>query len=276
MLTAARHVYLTLNPELGTGAEEFRHGASEYLRKAFSALHTTTADRTEMPEPVSTSIAGLKYSDLAGMDDERLMACLRSGCDDALALLFDRYHRLVFAIALRIVRDRGEAEDVMQKVFLDIFRSIKLFDAAKGTAKVWILQYAYHRAINRRQYLNARRFYQQEAIEDNQPARPTNSWFVRYTRSELGILLQQGLATLSSREKRVIELASYEGLSMKEIADTTGESLVNVRHHYYRGLRKLRAFVERPPEPKVLSPILPFGRSRRSHRKSPGGDSKAA
>jgi len=276
MLTAARHVYLTLNPDLGTAAEEFRRGASEYLRKAFSASQTPTADPTDVPQPVSKSTAELKYSDLAGMADEDLMACLKSGCNDALALLFDRYHRLVFAIALRIVRDRGEAEDVMQKVFLDIFRSIGLFDAAKGTAKVWILQYAYHRAINRRQYLNARKFYQQEAIEDNQPARPTNAWFVRYTRSELGMLLQQGLATLSSREKRVIELASYEGLSMKEVADTTGESLVNVRHYYYRGLRKLRAFVEHPPEPQKLSPILPFGRSRTGDRSTTKTGSKAA
>jgi len=58
--------------------------------------------------------------------------------------------------------------------------------------------------------------------------------------------MQQGLATLGKLQKQVIELASYEGLSMKEIADKTGDSLSNVRHHYYRGLQKLRSFITQP------------------------------
>jgi RNA polymerase sigma-70 factor (ECF subfamily) len=98
---------------------------------------------------------------LKGLDDKELMAQLQTGCNDALAILFDRYHRLVLSVALKIVRDPGEPEDVMQSVFLEIFRSVAQFDSAKGTTKVWILQYAYHRALNRRQHLNARNFYNQ-------------------------------------------------------------------------------------------------------------------
>jgi RNA polymerase sigma-70 factor, ECF subfamily len=263
MLTTAKLVYLTLNPDLEVAAQEFRHGAGEYLRAAFSNSGKPTDADSRARQSVAESIHEVSHSALAIMDDEELMHCLQSGCNDALAVLFDRYHRLVFSIALRIVRDRGEAEDVMQGVFLDIYRSIEQFDAAKGTTKVWILQYAYHRAINRRQYLNARKFYQHEAIDDNGPAPLTNSWFMRYTRSELGMLLKQGLATLNSREKRVIELASYEGLSMKEVAEKTGETLVNVRHHYYRGLRKLRAFVERAPEPQEFPSETAFEKTQR-------------
>jgi RNA polymerase sigma-70 factor (ECF subfamily) len=186
---------------------------------------------------------------LEALSDNELMAHLKVGCNDALAVLFDRYHRLVLSIALKIVRDPGEAEDVMQSVFLEIFRAVAQFDPAKGTTKVWILQYAYHRAINRRQHLNARNFYDQANLDDLETHLPeTTSPFDGFTTPELKHLLQQGLSTLNGEQKKVVELASYNGFSMQEIASKTGESLSNVRHHYYRGLQKLRAFVGRAPE----------------------------
>jgi RNA polymerase sigma-70 factor, ECF subfamily len=175
------------------------------------------------------------------------MTQLNDGVDDALAVLFERYQRLVFSIALKIVRDRGEAEDVTQNVFLEIYRSVAQFDPARGTPKVWLLQFAYHRSLNRKKHLNTRRFYDQESTEDMD--RFSQEGFVtsgRYAPAELQRLLRQGLASLSRSQKRVIELASYDGLSMKEIADKTGNSLSNVRHHYYRGLQKLRSFMTRP------------------------------
>ena len=101
------------------------------------------------------------YAELERLADDQLMARLQADCHDALAILFDRYHRLIFSIALKIVRDRGEAEDVMQNVFLDIFRAKAQFDPSKGSTRVWMLQYAHHRAINHRQQLNARSFYDQ-------------------------------------------------------------------------------------------------------------------
>lgn len=193
----------------------------------------------------------LSLAKLKGLNDGELMAHLRAGCNDALAVLFDRYHRLVLSIALKIVRDPGEAEDVMQNVFLEIFRSVAQFDPAKGTTKVWILQYAYHRAINRRQHLYARNFYNQANVDEVEARLPeTASTLGRFTQHELRLLVRQGLATLSGPQKQVVELASYNGLSMREIADKMGDSLSNVRHHYYRGLQKLRSFVGNRPEMK--------------------------
>jgi RNA polymerase sigma-70 factor, ECF subfamily len=190
----------------------------------------------------SMSLAELKL-----LADEQLMVQLQAGVDDALAVLFQRYHRFVFGIVLKIVRDRGEAEDVMQTVFLEIFRSVAQFDPAKGSLKVWLLQYAYHRAINRKQHLSRRSFYSQQSIEELEPfLSAKHTTFGKFAPAELHRLMQQGLATLDQPQKRVVELASYEGLSMKEIADKTGESLSNVRHHYYRGLQKLRSFITKP------------------------------
>lgn len=191
------------------------------------------------PEGTQPTLAQLER-----LSDEELMASLKTGCNDALTILFKRYCRLVFSIAVRALRDRGEAEDVMQNVFLEIFRSVAQFDPAKGSTKMWILQYAYHRAINRKQYLNARSHYSQVSIEETEPPVQAGGFSPsRYTNVELKRLIKQGLATLGNPQRHVIELATYDGLSMKEIADKTGESLSNVRHHYYRGLNKLRSFV---------------------------------
>src|SRR5580693_1408426 len=103
---------------------------------------------------------------LQRLSDEQLMACLQEGQCDALAVLFDRYQKRVLSIALKIVRDHAEAEDVTQTVFLDFYRAVAQFDPRKGNTKVWLMQYAYHRAINRRQHLQSREFYKSVELEE--------------------------------------------------------------------------------------------------------------
>src|SRR5258708_23829056 len=93
------------------------------------------------------------------------MQFLKCGRQDALTVLFDRYHHLVFSIALRIVRDPGEAEEVVQIVFLDIFRTAANFDARKGILKGWLLQFAHHGALHRKRHLVANHFYRWEELE---------------------------------------------------------------------------------------------------------------
>jgi RNA polymerase sigma-70 factor, ECF subfamily len=134
---------------------------------------------------------------------------------------------------------------VTQNVFLEIFRAAAQFDPSKGTTKTWILQYAYHRSLNRRQQLNTRHFYQERAIEDySEKHTPENgSLFGRLSRPEIEHLLRQALAKLGRQQRRVLELASYDGLSLSEIAEKTGDSVSNVRHYYYRGLKKLRSLI---------------------------------
>jgi RNA polymerase sigma-70 factor (ECF subfamily) len=215
-----------------------------YLR-FFKAVQGGSSVKLE--EHTRAGTTQLSLAELKLLTDQQLMVKLKDGLNDSLAVLFERYHRLVFSIALKIVRDRGEAEDVTQIVFLEIYRSVAQFDPAKGNLKVWLLQYAYHRAFNRKQYLNARNYYGQESIEDLVPFSHLESFTSgRYATGELQRLLQQALGSLGESQKRVIELASYEGLSMKEIADKTGDSLSNVRHHYYRGLQNLRSFINQP------------------------------
>ncbi len=196
-----------------------------------------------MSTPDSSDAAiPMRYGELASLPDEALMLSLRGGHHDALAVLFDRYHRLVFRIAWRILRDAAEAEDLMQSVFLEIFRCAAQFDASKGTIKGWILQYAYHRGLNRKKYLKLR--CGQEGVDDLDAIewRPASSP-AGISRIECGPMVKEAMARLSKRQRRTLELVFYEGLTMHEAAERTGESFDSIRHQYYRGLDKLRSIL---------------------------------
>jgi RNA polymerase sigma-70 factor (ECF subfamily) len=194
-------------------------------------------DKLAITEP-----CGCSLEELQRLSDESLMAHLRAGHADVLAIIFDRYNRLVLSVAMKLLRDLGEAEDLMQTVFFEIYRAAAQFDPARGTLKVWILQYAYHRGMSRRRYLSSRSFYKNSDL-------PVESLEVsHFSDQEIRRLVTQALESLNETQSTVLRLAYFEGLSMKEIAERTEESLGNVRHHYYRGLSKLRAIVTAQPK----------------------------
>jgi len=105
------------------------------------------------------------WEQLNQLSDEELASELLTGRHDALVVLFDRYHKLVFGVALKIVGDPGEAEEVVQTVFLDIFRALASFDRHRGTLRVWLLQCAYGRSLNRKRHLAAHHFYNSVSLE---------------------------------------------------------------------------------------------------------------
>jgi RNA polymerase sigma-70 factor (ECF subfamily) len=198
-----------------------------------------------VPEPAASAF-GVSIVRMPNLSDEDVMERLRKGHPDALPLLFDRFYRLVLRIASRILRDPGEAEDVMQEVFLEIFNKAAQFDPAKGSAKTWILQYAYHRSLSRRQYLALRNFYDRRQIGERQSSESSSldlSWR-GLTVQEWRRVIEQGLATLNEKQRKTLELACFQGLLLSEIAECTKESLPNVRHYYYRGLEGLRKFLQ--------------------------------
>jgi len=201
---------------------------------------------------------GLTFEKLNRLDDPDLIAHLSAGHSDALAILFHRYHRLILSVAFKILHDPAEAEDVMQSVFLEIYRVAGQFEASRGSAKVWLLQYAYHRSMNRREYLKVRGFYAREHQEGGKspstssPARGAAPGLLTFP--EVRCLVREGLESLSDSQKSVLQMAYFEDMPFKDIAVRTGESLGNVRHHYYRALRRLRTL------------FLPGNRGARSNR----------
>lgn len=172
--------------------------------------------------------------------DEVLLAELMDGSREALGLLFRRYRSIVQSIARRILRDESEAEDLCQEVFLLLFQKAKLFDPNKGTASSWIIQIAYHRAMNRRQYLAHRQHYDAQELDEQQiGGRPQLLIDEIAARNLLDRLRGQ----LSDEQRETLELHFFEGYSLREIAEKTNQKLGNVRHHFYRGLERLRSNV---------------------------------
>ena len=178
--------------------------------------------------------------------DEELMARVCDGDNDALALLFRRYASIVRGVAHKVLRDTSEADDMVQDVFLLIRRLWKNFDKSKGSARFWILQLTYHRAISRRRYLTSRHFYSHQDLErvENLPRDRMSpvggiSDSVQ-TALEQREALQIAFAALSRDQRETLMLCFFEGCSFEEIATKLGQTPGNVKHHYYRGLDKLR------------------------------------
>jgi RNA polymerase sigma-70 factor, ECF subfamily len=194
------------------------------------------------------SVAGESDPVASRCDDEELMNRLEARDAGALEMLFDRYSRLVLSIALRILRDYGEAEDVVQEVFFHLFQKAALFDPLKGTAKGWIVHVAFHRALDRRAHLGRRGFYLGTEIESLDNTLLGETDLDREIGAKLNrARLEKAFEELPEMQRRTLELFYFEGLELREISEKLNEPLDNVRHHYYRGLAKLRksAFVKK-------------------------------
>jgi RNA polymerase sigma-70 factor (ECF subfamily) len=179
------------------------------------------------------------------ISDEHLMEQIQHGAKEALVPLFRRHAHAVRSVACRILRNEAEADDLVQEVFLFVFRKAALFDASLGTARSWIVQVTYHRAIDRRRYLISRRYYSSQDVEATEHEPPDDRREIASWEKSLDGLWGREAAAqlrslLSADQLRTIELHFFEGYTLEEIAERMGQSLVNIRHHYYRGLEKLR------------------------------------
>jgi RNA polymerase sigma-70 factor, ECF subfamily len=179
-------------------------------------------------------------------NDEELMARLQVRDSDALGALLERYSRLVLGIALRILRDHGEAEDIVQETFFYLYKRAGLFDATKGSARAWIVQVAFHRAVDRKLYLGRRGFYAGTEIDSVYDTLAGATDLDREIGTKIDrVQLERAFAELPEVQRRTLEMFYFEGLELREIAEELNDLLGNIRHHYYRGLERLRksAFV---------------------------------
>jgi RNA polymerase sigma-70 factor (ECF subfamily) len=179
--------------------------------------------------------------------DEELLLGLAKGSRDSLSILFRRHARAVKSVAFRILRSSAEADDIVQEVLLFVYKKASLFDAAKGSGRSWIIQIAYHRAIDRKRYLVARRFYSTLGFDGVETSLSPSFAGTPYEESIEGVLgidtLREIQDSLSPDQQRVIELYFYEGHTIDEIAKEMKQTVGNIRNHYYRGLEKIRQSV---------------------------------
>jgi RNA polymerase sigma-70 factor (ECF subfamily) len=213
-------------------------------------MSDTVATRFDLPLPKEDTAgslgAAIEETSLAARPDEILINLISAGNRDALGLLFRRYARVVRGVALRVLKDPSEADDLLQDIFILIHRLCATFDSSKGSAQFWILQMAHRRAISRRRYLNSRHFYTQvelddEAIHNVEPRSGESD--AANSRMLAGLDLQKVFATLSEDQQRTVRLHFIEGYTLDEIANMLGQTKGNVRHHSFRGLERLRKLI---------------------------------
>lgn len=172
-------------------------------------------------------------------DDAALLTRLDARDPSDIDGLFERYSRLVLGTALRVLGDASEAEEVVQEVFFYLYRKPQLFDPSKGSLKAWIVHITLCRALDRKLYLTRRRLWVRTDVDWLEVEGKTD--LERELEAKLSRKhLEQALAGLTQMQRRTIESFYFEGLDLREISEHLREPLGNVRHHFYRGLKRLR------------------------------------
>ena len=205
-----------------------------------------------MPQsPRQTSSAKLLRLVLALPEDgtdEVLFEQIARGAQEALAVLFRRYAGHIRNIGWRILRDAGEADDLVQEVFLYVFRKGRLYDPSKGPARSWLMQVAYTQAFLRRRTLTSHGFYTPAVTDRPAETEPSLVQVVHPDYTVEGFFGRNGWKkvwdSLTEYQRETLRLRFYEGCTFAEIAEKLGQSYVNIRHHYYRGLEKFRKHCE--------------------------------
>jgi RNA polymerase sigma-70 factor (ECF subfamily) len=173
--------------------------------------------------------------------DEELMCRIQARDQQGLDLLYSRYSKLVFGIALRVLNDKSEAEEVVQEVFFTTYQKAPQFDPAKGSGKTWLIQIAFSRARDRRSHLMRRGFYSGTDIDSLDDTLPGEDNIEREVglRIDFASLLS-AFEDLTQMQRTTLELFYFQGLELREISERLNEPLGNVRHYLYRGLERLR------------------------------------
>jgi len=183
-------------------------------------------------------INGLSSAELQGVSpDVTLVMAIRSGDESAMEVLYDRYSSLLYSVALRVLGDTGAAEDVLQEVFMQLWRNPGLFDSSRGNLAPWLAVIARNRAID-----SLRKRYPETDIDDVivsvEPDMAGDA-----ERSRAMEKVREALGTMPLPQRSALEMAYFEGLTHTEIAAKTGEPLGTIKTRIRAGLLALRKAV---------------------------------
>jgi RNA polymerase sigma-70 factor (ECF subfamily) len=150
-------------------------------------------------------------------NDGALIAAVRSGSQDAMADLYDRYSSVVYAVALRVLGDAGAAEDILQEIFMQLWRNPGAFDASRGNLAPWLAVIARNRAVDLASEADRGRHVEK---------------------------VRAVLKEMPAPQRNALEMAYFEGYSHSEIAEKTKEPLGTIKTRIRTGLMLLRKAVE--------------------------------
>ena len=176
-----------------------------------------------------------------------LLGRLAAGEDGALAEVLDRYGGLVWSLVRRVVRAAQDAEDLVQEIFIDVWKSAARFDPKASSEGNFVAMIARRRLIDRRRKLDRRADVESLDEELDMPAEPDQDIVALADEAELAA---QALTQLSEGQRKVLQLSIFQGLTHQEIAGRTGIPLGTVKSHARRGLIRVRELLEASSQPE--------------------------
>jgi RNA polymerase sigma factor (sigma-70 family) len=175
--------------------------------------------------------------ELAHLSDEALVALVARRDDGALAALYDRFGRVAYGLALRVLRDPALAEDAVQEAFLTVWRNADRFLPEQAKASAWILTFVHRRAVDlvRREQRRRAEPLPETLPEGASPATDEEAW-LRLRRERV----QLALRALPDQQREALELAYFGGFTQSELAERLGEPLGTIKSRMFTGLARLR------------------------------------
>lgn len=168
------------------------------------------------------------------LDDASLLALVQRGDEPAMASLFDRYSKVVYSVSLRVLRDPASAEDVLQEIFMQVWRSPDSFIATRGSLGGWLAVVSRNRSIDA-----LRRKRPTENVEEMALASPYNLADEAERNMMIG-KAREVIVTLPLEQRKTLEMAFFDGLTHSEIAEMTGDPLGTVKTRIRSALQSLR------------------------------------
>jgi len=187
----------------------------------------------------------------ASLNDEELMLSLHDRDLEAFRTLYERYGRIVYSTCLRVVRDCHVAEDMVQEIFLRIWRKPESFTPERGRFVTWLTSVTRNRAVDEFRSRTRRFRHETAAPEDQErqfPGKETNDPALRAELSDQRRLILAAMAELPADQREVISLAYFRGYTQQEISDRLSQPLGTVKTRIRLGMQKLRLALT--PEPK--------------------------
>jgi RNA polymerase sigma-70 factor (ECF subfamily) len=168
------------------------------------------------------------------LDDATLLALVQRGDEGAMASLFDRYSKVVYSVALRVLRDPASAEDVLQEIFMQIWRNPESFVATRGSLGGWLAVVSRNRSIDA-----LRRKRPTDSVDDIALASSYNL-ADEAERHSMMEKTREAIVGLPLEQRKTLEMAFFDGLTHSEIAEMTGDPLGTVKTRIRSALLSLR------------------------------------
>lgn len=185
-------------------------------------------------------LLGVK-SESAELSDVELLHAMARGDEAALARLYDAYRVILFGLLVRILNSREEAEDILQDVFIQVWRRAKDFDEKRGRPFTWLVTLARSRAIDRLRQLSARqRLADGAAREQTHEVSDALTDTVKVAQQQV---VRRALSELPEEQRRTLVLAYFDGLTQSEIAAKLNAPLGTIKTRMRSGMIKLRALL---------------------------------